>query len=90
MEEDRIQANLGPITHQDTATETTPQPKQPRKRFVGRRTADRAEKQSSSNSTIEDSNAIQGLPYLPIFRGSFDHANNIVQQSPKLGDQRAT
>ena len=65
MEEDRNEANLGPIAAQDTDTEPSPQPKQPKKRFVGRRAADRAEKQPSSNSTIEDSSAIQGPPPPP-------------------------
>ena len=92
MEEDRIQANLGPIAgpvaDKDTDNETTKQPKQPKKRFVGRRTADRAEKPRSGN-TIEDSSAIQGLSYPPIFRRLFHHADNIDKQSPKHEDRHA-
>ena len=58
MEEDRVQANLGPTA--DVQPEETEKAKQPKKRFVGRRTVGSAGKQQTSNGTIENSGAIQG------------------------------
>lgn len=61
MEVDRSKANLGPGAGAELDVEVIEKPKQPKRRFVGRRTAEKAEKQPSSNGTIEDSCAIQGL-----------------------------
>ncbi|OCK80840.1 hypothetical protein K432DRAFT_352250 [Lepidopterella palustris CBS 459.81] len=59
MEEDRAATNLGPVTEEELNGEPTPMPKQPKKRFVGRRTAEREAGESTPNANIEDSRAIQ-------------------------------
>lgn len=62
MEEDRIATNLGPETNGDVQSEVVVPTKQPKRRFVGRRTADQAAAQSNgANGSIEDSGAIQGV-----------------------------
>lgn len=61
MEEDRIATNLGPDTNGDVQSEVLVPTKQPRRRFVGRRTADQAAKSNGANGSIEDSGAIQGV-----------------------------
>lgn len=61
MEDDRAQANLGPVTDAEPDAGATEKPKQPKKRFVGRRAAEKVEIQPDSNGVIEDSGAIQGL-----------------------------
>lgn len=61
MEEDRAQANLGPVTDGEPDAGVTAKPKQPKKRFVGRRTAEKTDETPNSNAIIEDSGAVQGL-----------------------------
>lgn len=62
MEEDRAQADLGEAVDAEFAAEKQEKQKQPRKRFIGRKeAAERAEKRADTNSTIEDSGAIQGM-----------------------------
>jgi len=62
MEEDRAATNLGPETDLDMVEELVPVPKLPKRRFVGRKTAEKAgEQQSDPNANIEDSSAIQGV-----------------------------
>jgi 2-(3-amino-3-carboxypropyl)histidine synthase len=61
MEEDRIATNLGPETNGEVETEVTAPAKQPKRRFVGRRTADQAAQSSGANGSIEDSGAMQGV-----------------------------
>ena len=39
MESDRLETNLGPTAEYDVIPEIQPETKQPRRRFVGRRTA---------------------------------------------------
>jgi 2-(3-amino-3-carboxypropyl)histidine synthase len=66
MEDDRAATNLGPETDQDMPEEAAPVQKQPRRRFVGRKTAEKTgEQQADPNANIEDSSAIQGVrsPY---------------------------
>jgi len=61
MEEDRIATNLGPDLPSELNGEQSPVPKQPKKRFVGRRTAaEAAGSKATPNESIEDSGAIQG------------------------------
>lgn len=61
MEDDRAATNLGPEVEEGIAEEPQAVPKQPRRRFVGRKTADKAvEATSDPNANIEDSSAIQG------------------------------
>lgn len=58
MEEDRAQANLGADPLDPPLIE---KPKQPKKRFVGRRNAEKAETRLDANGTIKDSGAVQGI-----------------------------
>ncbi|KAF2741001.1 diphthamide biosynthesis protein 1 [Polyplosphaeria fusca] len=60
MEDDRAATNLGPSTEDGISEEPVPVPKQPRRRFVGRRTVEKAAKASADpTANIEDSSAIQ-------------------------------
>lgn len=62
MEEDRAATNLGPDVDEAIAEEPAAVPRQPRRRFVGRKTADKGgEQQADPNANIEDSSAIQGV-----------------------------
>jgi 2-(3-amino-3-carboxypropyl)histidine synthase len=62
MEADRAQADLGEAVTVELDAEKQERPKQPKKRFIARKTAtERAEQNAESNGTIEDSGAIQGL-----------------------------
>ena len=61
MEEDRAQANLGGGFEADLDVSLVEKPKQPKRRFVGRRNAEKAEKQPNVNGSIEDSGAVQGI-----------------------------
>jgi len=66
MEDDRAATNLGPDAEQGMPEEAVPVQKQPKRRFVGRKTAEKAgEQQADPNANIEDSSAIQGVrsPY---------------------------
>jgi hypothetical protein len=62
MEDDRAATNLGPEVDEGISEEPTVAQKQPRRRFVGRKTAETAgEQQADPNANIEDSSAIQGV-----------------------------
>ena len=61
MEEDRAQTNLGEGQDAELESLVTGKPKQPKKRFVGRKAAERAGKQPHVDGTIEDSGAVQGM-----------------------------
>lgn len=61
MEEDRAVTNLGPTAEDGFNSEVPVVPKQPKKRFVGRKQADRAAGKTDPNANIEDSGAIQGI-----------------------------
>lgn len=61
MEEDRAETNLGQSANADLHEPKVEKPKQPRKRFVGRRTADQAANANGTKEVIEESGAIQGL-----------------------------
>jgi 2-(3-amino-3-carboxypropyl)histidine synthase len=66
MEDDRAATNLGPELDEDISEQPAAAPKQPKRRFVGRKTAEKAnEQQADSNANIEDSSAIQGVRRLP-------------------------
>lgn len=66
MEDDRAATNLGPSAEDGMPEEPIPVPKQPRRRFVGRKAAAEATtKPTDPNATIEDSGAIQGVRGLP-------------------------
>lgn len=62
MEDDRAATNLGPDVDQGIVEESPSVPKQPKRRFVGRKTAEKASGQPlDPNANIEDSSAIQGV-----------------------------
>lgn len=61
MEEDRLATNLGPEEAETLQTEASPSSKQPKRRFVGRRTAEAAATANAPNGSIEESTAIQGV-----------------------------
>jgi 2-(3-amino-3-carboxypropyl)histidine synthase len=62
MEEDRAATKLGPSTEDGIPEEPTPVQRQPKRRFVGRRTAEKAaDAPKDPNANIEDSSAIQGV-----------------------------
>lgn len=61
MEEERAVTNLGPTANDEFNSEVPVVPKQPKKRFVGRKQAERAAGKTDSNANIEDSGAIQGI-----------------------------
>jgi 2-(3-amino-3-carboxypropyl)histidine synthase len=61
MEEDREETNLGIAADVEAKAEASV-PRQPKKRFVGRKqAAENAEKNGSGAMGIEDSGAIQGI-----------------------------
>lgn len=61
MEEDRAETNLGESANFEELLPKEEKPKQPKKRFVGRKTADNAGKTNGDAAgTIEISGAIQG------------------------------
>ncbi|KAF2636522.1 diphthamide biosynthesis protein 1 [Massarina eburnea CBS 473.64] len=60
MEDDRAATNLGPSIEDGITEEPVAVPKQPKRRFVGRKTAEApASKPADPNANIEDSSAIQ-------------------------------
>lgn len=62
MEADRAQTDLGEAVNVELEADSQDSPKQPKKRFIGRKAAaERAKQDGSSRRTIEDSGAIQGL-----------------------------
>ena len=62
MEEDRLATNLGPDFDEGMVEEPAPVSKQPKRRFVGRKTAEKSSEQPADpNANIEDSSAIQGV-----------------------------
>lgn len=67
MEEDRAATNLGPGVDEEIIQEQVAVPKQPKRRFVGRKTTEKSgEQQADPNANIEDSSAIQGVRRLII------------------------
>lgn len=62
MEEDRAATNLGPDIEEGVSEELVAVLKQPKRRFVGRKTAGKdTNEQKDPNATIEDTSAIQGV-----------------------------
>ncbi|KAF1997865.1 Diphthamide biosynthesis protein 1 [Amniculicola lignicola CBS 123094] len=59
MEEDRAATNLGPSTEDGIVEEPVPVQRQPKRRFVGRKTTDKPAASVDPNANIEDSSAIQ-------------------------------
>ena len=70
MDEDREQANLGTDIATQLSQDVTAQPRQPKRRFIGRRAAaERAAARGDEASGIEDSGAVQGAD-----RTNYHHA----------------
>jgi len=64
MESDRAQTDLGKVHIEQVDAEKQEKPKQPKKRFIGRKAAaENAERRGDPNGTIEDSGAVQGLSF---------------------------
>jgi 2-(3-amino-3-carboxypropyl)histidine synthase len=62
MEEDRNETNLGPTDEQDVVPELVQTKKEPRKRFVGRKSAAKAQEEFEKDGTsIESSSGLQGI-----------------------------
>lgn len=62
MEEDRAETNLGDSVNAEFPFSGESKTKQPKKRFVGRKTAEKTERANGGlNGTIEDSGALQGI-----------------------------
>ena len=64
MEQDRAETDLGKAVEVEITTSAQDVERVPKKRFVGRKVAaakNEKEEDSSSNGTIEDSGAIQGM-----------------------------
>lgn len=62
MEEDRAATNLGPLVEDGLREEPAAPTRQPKRRFVGKRTAEKvAGKTADPNANIEESSAIQGV-----------------------------
>jgi len=62
MESDRATANLGPLVDDQLLEGPAIPTKQPKRRFVGKRTAEMvAGRTAEPNANIEDSSAIQGV-----------------------------
>jgi hypothetical protein len=81
MEEDRVATNLGPEVDEAMIEEPTAVPKQPKRRFVGRKTAVKSGEQSADpNANIEDSSAIQGVRCLWKIR--MRSCNNMCHSRP--------
>lgn len=60
MEEDRAQTDLGIAADIEEAEAPPPVQRQPKKRFVGRRTAANTASNGTGGPSVEDSGAIQG------------------------------
>jgi hypothetical protein len=60
MEEDRLETNLGPLVEEDLQPDLKPSPRQPRRRFVGRKAAEQlgysANEESLKTSSVESMN----------------------------------
>lgn len=62
MEEDRAKADLGEAVDAELASDQQNVPKQPRRRFIGRKAAaERAEQKGTLAGAIENNGAIQGM-----------------------------
>jgi 2-(3-amino-3-carboxypropyl)histidine synthase len=65
MEEDRIATNLGPDLPRSLETEVKPALRQPKRRFVGRRAAEKTARVNVPTASTKESTTIQGVknPY---------------------------
>ena len=70
MEEDRLETNLGPTADNDIVPEVQLEPRQPRRRFVGRRTAEQLKDESTDQVyvDVESGSSLQGklINYYPL------------------------
>ena len=79
MESDRAVADLGQAVEAELALDRQEKPKQPTRRFVGRKAANaKAVKRDPENDHIEDSGAIQGSD--PIMGGSRNDLADLFAQ----------
>ena len=76
MESDRAKVDLGPdVSSENPKPANVPDiPKQPKKRFVGRRAAaERAERDGKASASIEDNGAIQGTEFILLIGQPFTY-----------------
>ena len=74
MESDRAKADLAPdITSENyKPVDVSTIPKQPKKRFVGRRAvAERAERDGKASASIEENGAVQGNQFKTVYGRKF-------------------
>ena len=60
MEEDRAEVDLGIAVDVEERLEEAAAQRQPKKRFVGRRQAAEVAARNGANSSVEDSDAVEG------------------------------
>jgi hypothetical protein len=60
MEEDRAQPSVSNVATAEIATTLEEKAREPKKRFVGRRTAERVSPKTNSNGIIEENGAVEG------------------------------
>ena len=73
MEEDRALADLGPTINSEVEADRDEKPKQPTKRFIGRRAAVEKDNARPLGNGIEDKGAVQGgLRQIPLPLGNAD------------------
>lgn len=81
MEEDRAQVDIGTAVEAELRPGTQDIPKQPRRRFVGGKTAAaNAQKKAEASGHVEDSTAVQGLQgFLPQSQGCCSQPAAVAQ-----------
>lgn len=73
MEEDRALVDVGKAVDAELEIQQPTEPRQPKKRFIGRRAAaELAQKKGDSGYTIEDSGAITSLVVIAFFMSCAD------------------
>ena len=61
MESDRADVNVGEAVDAELGMDQKPPMRQPKRRFIGRKeAAERAERTTGTNTTIDDDGALQG------------------------------
>ncbi|KAI9852429.1 MAG: Diphthamide biosynthesis protein 1 [Thelocarpon superellum] len=85
MEEDRDQVDIGRAVEAELLSGSNPSQRQPRRRFVGKRSTVESASQASSKGTIEESGAIQVAPARQSAR-LLNHVPPELLNDPELAD----
>lgn len=85
MEDDRAEVDLGIAA--DIESQETPEPalKQPKKRFVGRRTAAQTAASKNGSGAVEDAGAVQGTVCFLISVIRFIHTDTLCSRKTQEG-----